>query len=117
MVRENPECVFVFGDNILRTGRKGQAAAMRGEPNAIGVITKRHPSMEPGSFLTDTNKNWHRVLDDLCRIEEALQAGKTVYVPADGIGTGLAKMQEYAPRIFKRMRNFFLHRSPKGMPW
>ncbi len=40
MVRAEPDARFVFGDNVEREGFGGQAAAMRGEPNAIGVATK-----------------------------------------------------------------------------
>ena len=42
-LRENPDHIFVFGDNTLRRGKKG-AAMMRDEPNAYGFITKKYPS-------------------------------------------------------------------------
>lgn len=42
-VRLNHDCLFVFGDNDAQTGRAGQAV-IRGEPNAIGLATKRSPS-------------------------------------------------------------------------
>ena len=44
LLRSMPEKIFVFGDNLLQRGTKGQAA-IRGEPNAVGVPTKRAPSM------------------------------------------------------------------------
>lgn len=51
MLRENPDWVFVFGDNTLGTGYGG-AAALRDEPNAYGFITKIYPDDRDGSFFT-----------------------------------------------------------------
>lgn len=42
-LRENPNTIFVFGDNFLRQGHGG-AAALRDEPNTYGFITKVTPS-------------------------------------------------------------------------
>jgi hypothetical protein len=42
-LRENPDKRYVFGDNVERRGYGGQAKEMRGEPNAIGVVTKWAP--------------------------------------------------------------------------
>jgi len=50
-LRENPDHVFVFGDNKLRTG-KGGAASLRDEPNTYGFITKKYPNNNAGSFFT-----------------------------------------------------------------
>ncbi len=40
-IRAHPDWLFVFGDNMMRRGFGGQAAEARGEPNAIGIATKR----------------------------------------------------------------------------
>jgi len=45
----NPNHVFVFGDNLLRKGKKG-AAFLRDEPNVYGFITKKRPSLLPNAF-------------------------------------------------------------------
>ena len=42
-VRANPDKIFLFGDNLEQRGLGGQAAAMRGEPNAVGIPTKKRP--------------------------------------------------------------------------
>ena len=42
-LRRNPNAVYIFGDNEARTGLGGQAREMRGEPNAMGIATKRSP--------------------------------------------------------------------------
>lgn len=44
--RRRPEVMFVFGDNEARRGTGGQAEELRGEPNAVGVATKRYPSTD-----------------------------------------------------------------------
>ena len=40
---ENPNCIFIFGDNNKRMGLGG-AAKLRYEPNTYGFITKKAPS-------------------------------------------------------------------------
>ena len=42
-LKENPNHIFVFGDNTLRVGLGG-AAILRNEPNTYGFITKKKPS-------------------------------------------------------------------------
>ena len=48
-LRANPDCVFVFGDNLARRG-KGGAAALRDEPNTYGFITKKQPLNTDSAF-------------------------------------------------------------------
>ena len=50
-LRDNPNHIFVFGDNMLRQG-KGGAAALRDEPNTYGFITKLAPSNAPHAYYT-----------------------------------------------------------------
>ena len=47
--KENPRYLFVYGDNLLHRGRKGQAI-IRNEPNTIGIVTKKRPSMDDDAF-------------------------------------------------------------------
>lgn len=48
-LRENPNHIFVFGDNTIRKG-KGGAAITRDEDNTYGFITKRLPDSNDGSY-------------------------------------------------------------------
>lgn len=50
-LRQNPKHVFVFGDNLIRKGKKG-AAMLRDEPNAYGFITKKEPSYRENAYYT-----------------------------------------------------------------
>lgn len=102
MVKGAPRALFVFGDNMYRTGLGGQAREMRGEPNAVGLITKRRPSH---SFVTDylTDDMLEQVMGlndkDVGRLVQHLINRGIVIWPEDGIGTGLAKLEEYAPKV------------------
>ena len=54
-IRANPTALYVFGDNLLRVGLGGQARECRGEPNAVGIPTKKAPTMEAHAFLSDAD--------------------------------------------------------------
>lgn len=97
---------FVFGDNLERRGRGGLAAECRGEPNAIGVAVKLKPSMEEDAFFSDAEFDFYaRVIDaDLQTAFFAAQRKETIIIPASGIGTGLARLPDRAPRLFRHVR-------------
>lgn len=103
MLREKPETMFVFGDNMEGRGMGGQAGAMRGEPNAIGVPTKWRPARRDVDYFSDADiKNrdvWHAIHEAFERTRAALQNGQDVVIPTDGLGTGLAELPIRAPKI------------------
>jgi len=92
--------VYLFGDNELRTGLGGQAAAMRGEPNAIGIRVKARPTTEPDAFWTDATfeENLRKINEDIVKIYDLNY--RVIVIPLDGIGTGRAKLEQTAPRTF-----------------
>lgn len=102
-LQANPDQLFVFGDNCGRIGMGGQAAAARGEKNAVGICTKKAPSYEEGDFFTDAEytTNVFIVLADFAPVFEALRSGRTVVWPLDGIGTGLADLPARAPHTLR----------------
>lgn len=107
-VKSNPEAMFIFGDNVMRTGLGGQAKSMRGEPNSIGIATKNTPSMDEGAFFSDADPDCMEVvMTDFKPVIAALEEGRIVYVPADGIGTGLSQLPERAPKIHKAIQEVF----------
>ncbi|WP_316207361.1 hypothetical protein [Bradyrhizobium sp. SZCCHNR3118] len=109
-LRGNPEAVFVFGDNVERRGYGGQAAQMRGEPNAIGVATKWKPSMAPDAFFDDSIECQIIVMRDLEKVQKAFSDGKLVVVPQDGIGSGLSRLHTTAPKLHRFIENWFATR-------
>ncbi|KKL89497.1 hypothetical protein LCGC14_1914150 [marine sediment metagenome] len=100
MLRAEPEKLFVFGDNELHTGYGGQAKEMRWEPNAIGIPTKKWPSMEEEAFFTD-NFTPYWATNNAENIAKLLIFEGTIIWPQAGIGTGLAQLKERAPLIWR----------------
>lgn len=106
-IQSQPADLFAWGDNLRRTGgshnpKSGQAFACRGEPNAIGIPTKHAPSNVPGSFFRDCDFATVKPPIDAAflRLVEHLRSNGTVYWPAEGIGTGRAKLAVCSPRIW-----------------
>ena len=103
-LRNNPNVLYVFGDNMQQTGFGGQAKHMRGEPNAVGIPTKWSPSMKPDAFFRthdDLQVPMVRTRFQFLKLEEHLAEGGVIVIPADGIGTGLARLEETAPTYLR----------------
>jgi DNA polymerase elongation subunit (family B) len=102
-VQANKNMVFIFGDNDLKTGLGGQAAQMRGEKNTIGIPTKKKPDITDDSYYTDDEfeQNKKKINFAVSLIIREIRMGKTIVLPSNGIGTGLARLQEKAPKTFK----------------
>ena len=99
-LRDNPEDLYVFGDNMARKGFAGQAGHMRGEPNAVGIPTKRRPSMAASAFFN--NKDLHAFIIATRNTFIMLRDYTgTIVWPAAGIGTGLAQLERRAPKIWE----------------
>ncbi len=105
-IRANPGTLYAFGDNEARTGLGGQAAACRGEPNAVGVATKRSPSMAESALWSDDDfERCAQIIDkDMERLFAHVRAGRLVVFPKAGIGTGRARLPERAPQLMEHIR-------------
>jgi hypothetical protein len=110
MMREFPDHLFVFGDNMLEQGMGGQAKEMRGEPNAVGIPTKFLPSYEPQAFFSDDDLHRvkYRIDDRVLKLFCHASDGGTVVWPEDGIGTGLADLKNKAPAIWELIEKYRL---------
>lgn len=118
MLKAEPEARFVFGDNIARWGLAGQARAMRGEPNAIGIATKRAPGLYPEDFFSDDSPTDEFVLlKDIQAVIDALNEDRTVYVPKDGLGAGLSQLPARAPRLYALLYAAFASFPGEKCPW
>lgn len=107
-IRANPDWIFLFGDNLVQRGFGGQAAAMRGEPNAVGIPTKKRPSYSPDAFFIDTEFDQNKAAIDLAfnRLAEAVtNAIQAIVIPSDGLGTGRAELDKRAPRTFAYLQS------------
>lgn len=105
LCKKYPDKIFVFGDNLIKKGKKGQAI-IRDNVNAFGVPTKKYPSNTVDSYFRDTLKDKLTVALRLVELRNQAYNGKTIVFPSSGIGTGLADMGQYCPSIFIWMNNF-----------
>ena len=101
----NPNYLFIFGDNDIQKGKKGQAL-IRDMSNAMGIPTKKYPSLKQYAYYTDTELEQNKFKIDLAidQILAKLQSEEGylgIYLPEDGLGTGLAKLSEKAPKTFE----------------
>ena len=100
--QKEPKAIFVFGDNDIRKGERGQAI-IRGEPNAFGIPTKKLPSNSLNAYYT--NKDFTRVKNvydkKFDELKKLLDRGFTIYLPKDGLGTGFADLKNQASDIWK----------------
>lgn len=103
-VRAHREKLFIFGDNLDRQGFGGQAASMRGEPNAIGVPTKKSPSYSDEAFFYDSEFEQNKIAIDRAfdqLTKTASDSTRAIVIPASGIGTGRAQLDRRAPLTFE----------------
>jgi len=101
-IQRNPDVLFVFGDNTIRKGMGGMAKEFRGEPNTIGIRTKKTPKTTKDAYFTDDEyeKNIILIEEDITAIKKEAKDYCAVWIP-DSIGSGLAKMDEKAPKTFE----------------
>jgi hypothetical protein len=97
-LKNNPDKVFLFGDNLARKGYGGQAKEMRDEPNAVGVPTKKLPSNGPDAFFSDTELEINKYVID--RALGKIPRDKIIVIPSAGLGTGLAQLDVKAPQTY-----------------
>lgn len=93
---------YLFGDNVERSGYGGQAKAMRGAKNAIGIATKYGPTMDRKDMWIEKNHKdfivFKNIIDkDLEAVYDILELDGVIVIPTDGLGTGLSKLPENAP--------------------
>lgn len=102
--KTEPNALFIFGDNDIRKGCKGQAI-IRNCPNSQGIPTKKLPSFSNSAYYTDTDleSNKRKILIAIEILITRIDNEKysVIYFPADGLGTGLSKLDQKAPETLK----------------
>ena len=100
----NQTKLYIFGDNILRIGKAGQAQ-IRDLQNTSGIATKFHPGMDNEDFFSDTQyeKCCNFINEDINKIKLRQSKGnyQTIVFPVDGLGTGLSQLAIRAPKVSK----------------
>lgn len=102
MLQNNPSTLYVFGDNMAGHGFGGQAKEMRGEPNAVGIPTKNYPGVKKHDYFSDDDYAvaTAKIATVFRRLFAHVTSGGQVVWPFDGIGTGLADLQNKSPKIW-----------------
>lgn len=102
----NPNKLYVFGDNTLRLGNGGQAR-IRDIPNCFGIATKLSPSVYDNSYFSDKHCDFEYVYNDIYKLYQIHIQKKYDFIvfPYDGLGTGLSQMPERSPTIYKWMND------------
>jgi len=91
--------IFLFGDNLLYKGEKGQAI-IRGLPNAYGIPTKRVPCLdEKVCYLNDNMFELYAAKINQA-IEEVPRDGRKIFV-IPKIGEGNAEMPKRCPKLYE----------------
>jgi len=98
----NPAFLFVFGDNDIQRGTKGQAT-IRYCKNSVGIPTKKFPNNKVGSYYTDKEYKLNQKKIDSALINIMLKSKeyKATVFPENGLGTGLAKLHIKAPKTYE----------------
>lgn len=106
LLTSHPRKIFLFGDNLKRVGRGGQAA-IRGCRNALGVATKAAPDMNREAFFSDDTLHLHMasVVADLETVKHrSLTSDIVVPINEHGdisLGLGLADLTRRSPSTYR----------------
>lgn len=104
----NKEFLYVFGDNLLEKGEKGQAIIRKvSSKNVFGVPTKRLPSMKEGSFFSDQLEEQEIVLKKLTELWNCHKEGRVIVLPNNPFGSNLAQLEKRSPKINELILRFY----------
>ncbi len=87
-LKENPDHIFVFGDNTIRMG-KGGAAKLRDVSNTYGFITKIKPWTGDGDYYKP-NEYEAKYQVELRRLIKEIERNPTKTYLISKLGAGLA---------------------------
>lgn len=97
---ENPNSLFVFGDNQKDRRGFGGQSCIRNEINAVGIATKKNIY----EYFSD-NDYWDNIKvinNDIFKVKEMYinDMYTSLIFPSQGLGTGLSNLHVVAPRTF-----------------
>ena len=106
IVKANPNKLFIFGDNMLRYGKGGQAI-IRDLPNTLGIVTKREPRTGKSAYFSDAEDEMDVLLQDIRKLWLISRCNTFTHIvfPTKGLGTGRAHMKSKSPILYKMMKN------------
>ena len=96
---DNPQAIFVFGDNLQRQGHGG-AAALRDHKQSLGFITKKAPNADAESFFRPDDYS-KLFFDQLRQLEQLIEKEKDKTFYISPLGSNLANRHHIWERIIK----------------
>jgi hypothetical protein len=96
---ENPNAIFVFGDNDHRTGYGG-AAILRDHPQTYGFITKRAPDNMDLSFYRPDDFKF-KFLSQAIELQIYIGKNKDKIFYISKLGAGLANRYQIWEKVIK----------------
>ena len=102
-LKANSTTLYLFGDNDVRKGLGGQAKEMRGEPNAVGISTKKLPARGEEAYKSDDDlqENKRIITNDINKAIAKWNTGKYSRLVIPQMGVGLAELPTRAPETYK----------------
>ena len=99
---KEPQKLFVFGDNTMRTGNGGQAC-IRYCLNSYGIATKRAPGISDWDYFDDSISTLGVIFNDISNLVHQCKLRNTGFLvfPAAGLGSGLSEMPTRCPESYK----------------
>lgn len=99
---KEPQKLFVFGDNTMRSGTGGQAC-IRYCLNAYGIATKRAPGTDTWDYFDDSISTLGVIFNDITNLAHLClnKRIKFLVFPAAGLGSGLSEMPTRCPESYK----------------
>jgi hypothetical protein len=107
-VKNYPNYLWVFGDNCIKKGKKGQSI-IRNEPNTIGIPIKKTSDNLISSFYIDYEyenncKVIRESINDI-RMKLITDDYQGIVFPLSGFGNGSSNIKKRAPLTFIFLNN------------
>jgi len=108
IIENSINTIYIFGDNLQHRGLGGQAKICRpfvDKGKAIGIPTKRSPTMYDSAFFSDKIDEAKAINKAIDEISEKYREGyKIVFLP--NIGKGYAQMPHRSPILYKLLNEY-----------
>lgn len=100
---KHPDCIFVFGDNLIRRGYGG-AANLRDHAQSYGFITKKYPGTRDGDYYKP--EEYQSVFEEeLKKLISMIESNPTKMFIISKLGSNLAnKFGIYEAIICDRLK-------------
>ena len=99
-LRENPDHIFVYGDNTIGKGKKG-AAIHRDEPNSYGFITKKRPSYDSSAYYRPAEYK-HVFEKEMKKLVRDIEMCPHLTFLISKLGSGLANKYGIYEKVIKK---------------